>query len=254
MDRGYADPRLASLYDAECPWHPQDDFYQALDLAAESVLDMACGTGSRLVSTRSQGHRGRLVGVDPAPGMLAVARSKSNDVEWVYGDAQSVSLEERFGLITMTGHAFQCLLTDADVRAALATFRHHVEANGLVAFESRHPDARGWETWTAAASRSRIVGPDGTAYDVWVDLREVSGELVTFKAVTRDVGRGQEWTSTSTLRFLPPDRLRAMVEEAGFAVDGWYGDWDRSPVTATSPELIVLARPVRAGKSAGGAA
>lgn len=33
VDEGYADPGLARLYDAECPWHPQDDFYLALDLA-----------------------------------------------------------------------------------------------------------------------------------------------------------------------------------------------------------------------------
>ena len=34
VDEGYADLSLARLYDAECPWHPQDDFYLALDLAA----------------------------------------------------------------------------------------------------------------------------------------------------------------------------------------------------------------------------
>lgn len=243
VDRGYADPRLAALYDAECPWHPQDDFHQALDLAAQSVLDMACGTGTRLVSTRGRGHRGRLVGVDPAPGMLAMARAKSQDVEWVYGDAQSVELHGRFGLITMTGHAFQCLLTDADIAAALATFRRHVDSDGLVAFETRNPSARAWESWTEPASRSRIEGPDGTPYDVWVELRSVTGQLVSFDAVTRSVATGDEWTSTSTLRFLPPDRLRALVEAAGFTIEGWYGDWDRSPVTDHAPELIVVARP-----------
>ena len=32
-----------------------------------------------------------------------------------------------------------------------------------------------------------------------------------------------------------------MLEDGGFRVDGWFGDWDRTPVAASSPEVIVLA-------------
>lgn len=81
VDEGYADVRLARLYDAECPRHAQDDFYLALDLQAESVLDVGCGTGTRLTRAREVGHTGSLVGVDPAPGMLTVARGKTGRVQ-----------------------------------------------------------------------------------------------------------------------------------------------------------------------------
>jgi hypothetical protein len=47
--------------------------------------------------------------------------------------------------------------------------------------------------------------------------------------------------SRSTLRFIDPERLRTLVEEGGFRIDGWFGDWDRRPVTASSPEVIVVA-------------
>lgn len=253
VDEGYDDPRLAALYDAECPWHAQDDFYLALDLAADSVLDVGCGTGSRLVRAREVGHAGRLVGVDPAVGMLQVARTKSDRVEWVYGDAQTVDLGARFGLVTMTGHAFQCLLGDADIRAALASFRRHLDTGGRFAFESRNPDHRGWESWTAAASRGRFESPDGAAYETWVDLQEVSGEFVRFRSVTRwlaePAGRrsapaGWQQEATSTLRFLPADHLRDAVQAAGFEIEGWYGDWDRAPVAAERPEIVVVARAV----------
>ncbi len=101
VDEGYADVALARLYDVECPWHPQDDFYLALDLQGGSVLDVGSGTGTRLVRAREAGHRGHLVG------------------------------------------------------------------------------------------------------------------------------------------------LRMMLDSSAFRIEGWYGDWDRSPVTPTSPEIIVLARPTR---------
>lgn len=41
--------------------------------------------------------------------------------------------------------------------------------------------------------------------------------------------------------FVEPDRLREMLAETGFRIDGWYGDYDESPVTPTSLEVIVVA-------------
>ena len=51
--------------------------------------------------------------------MLAVARGKPNAglISYVQATAQEFRLEQRFNLIIMTGHAFQVLLTDADIAA-----------------------------------------------------------------------------------------------------------------------------------------
>ncbi len=224
---------------------PQDDFYLSLDMQAGSVLDVGCGTGTRLVRARQVGHPGQLVGVDPAPGMLAVARAKSDQVEWIHGDAQTLSLGRRFDLVTMTGHAFQVLLDDEAVRAALRTFHRHLTPSGLLAFETRNPPARAWESWTAARTRRAIEAPDGEPYEVWVDDAYLHGrDLVTFVSTVRSLRTGQERTSTSTLRFIDPGQLRDLVERAGFQVVGWSGDWDRTEVTSTSPEVIVEARSI----------
>ena len=42
---------------------------------------------------------------------------------WIRGDARALDLGERFALVTMTGHAFQLLLDDDAIRAALGSFR-----------------------------------------------------------------------------------------------------------------------------------
>lgn len=47
----------------------------------------------------------------------------------------------------MTGHAFQCLVTDDDVGAALAAIHAALRAGGSFVFETRHPQARAWEEW-----------------------------------------------------------------------------------------------------------
>jgi ubiquinone/menaquinone biosynthesis C-methylase UbiE len=243
VDEVYTDAELARLYDAENPWHPMDDFYLALDLGAGSVLDVGCGTGTRLARAREVGHTGRLVGVDPAQAMLEVARGKRDDVEWARGDAQSLHLGVRFDLVTMTGHAFQLLLDDAAVRAALGAFRRHLAAGGLLAFETRNPSARAWAGWTPERTRLVVRAPDGEPFETWVqDAREHDGDLVTFTCVVRSRRTGRVRTSASTLRFVDPTHLRGLLEEAGFEVEGWFGDWDRTALTRSSPEVIVLAR------------
>lgn len=61
----------------------------------DHVLDIACGTG---VLTRdvlaAVGHAGAAVGVDPAPGMLAVAQQKVPAGEWVLAPAESLPLTD----------------------------------------------------------------------------------------------------------------------------------------------------------------
>ena len=54
-------------------------------MGAGDVLDVGCGTGTLFKRARRDGHPGRLVGLDPGAGMLAVAREEPS-VEWVEGE------------------------------------------------------------------------------------------------------------------------------------------------------------------------
>jgi hypothetical protein len=55
------------------------------------------------------------------------------------------------------------------------------------------------------------------------------------------VPSGDSLESSGTLRFVDPQHLRALLEGAGYRIDGWFGDWDRTPVTSASAEVIVVA-------------
>lgn len=75
------------------------------------VLDVACGTGilAREVSKRV-GSTGHVAGVDPGPGMIAVARQLAPTVEWHEGVAESLPFPDQsfdavvsqFGLMFFT--------------------------------------------------------------------------------------------------------------------------------------------------------
>jgi SAM-dependent methyltransferase len=169
VDRLFSDAELAALYDAWWQGHRKDfDFYLPLVMSAEAVLDAGCGTGTLLHQARESGHRGRLCGLDPAPGMLAQAR-KWRDIEWVLGDLTSIANEHEFDLVVTTGHAFQVLIMDDEIRKSLAAIRRTLTNNGRFAFETRNPLARAWESWTPE-NAVEVTDPKGATVRITTQL------------------------------------------------------------------------------------
>ena len=147
VDRLFSDSVLAALYDRFGAGRRDFLFYLPIVMSAQSVLDVGCGTGALLQAAREAGHSGRLCGLDPAGGMLRQARKRS-DVEWLLGDLSGVTWDREFDLVLMTGHAFQVFIEDNELQVALAAIRAALTPGGRLAFETRNPLVRGWETWT----------------------------------------------------------------------------------------------------------
>jgi SAM-dependent methyltransferase len=131
VDLLFADPEFAELYDALCRTSSRSDFefYLPLIMAAGSALDVGCRTGALLHEARRLGHRGQLCGIDPAAGMIEVAR-RHGDIEWIFAKLPSAGIERQFDLIVMTGHAFQVLTRDEELRATLGAIHDRLVAAG----------------------------------------------------------------------------------------------------------------------------
>ncbi|HET8659949.1 MAG TPA: class I SAM-dependent methyltransferase [Micromonosporaceae bacterium] len=242
VDRFFADAGLAALYDLFCPWEQRDDlaFYLPLVMSAPAVPDVGCGTGMLLHQARRAGHAGRLCGLDPGVGMLEQARRRS-DIEWILGDLTSTGWDREFDLVVMTGHAFQVLVTDDEVRGALAAVRSALTAGGRFAFETRNPPARAWQRWTP---ENAVEASDGRGGVVRMEPQvqaPPAGDLVSFTTTFTGPGLGGPQVSRSTLRFLDAATLSMLLSGAGLAVQEQYGDWDRQPLADTSPEIITIA-------------
>ncbi|HEY6279045.1 MAG TPA: methyltransferase domain-containing protein [Streptosporangiaceae bacterium] len=240
-DRLFTEPALAALYDLWPAGQRADlDFYLPMVMSAASVLDVGCGTGELLRLARQAGHTGRLCGLDPAPAMLALARQRT-DIEWVLADAASAAWQQEFGLVVMTGHAFQVLVSDDEIRAALAAIRTALAPGGRFAFETRNPLARAWETWTPG-NAVQATGPTGAVVTMahQVDV-PFDGVTVSFTTTYTSPDWDQPEVSRSTLRFPGPIELASFLTEAGLAIQEQYGDWDRRPLTTASLEIITIA-------------
>ena len=105
-----------------------------------AVLDLCCGTGIMTVPLADTGLD--VVGVDISEAMLATARAKaeSDNPTVNLQDGLEFSTAQRFGLVLMTGNAFQCFLTERDVRALFANVYEWLVPGGVFIFDTRLPE------------------------------------------------------------------------------------------------------------------
>jgi len=201
------------------------------------VLDLGCGTGALACALAGAGHR--VTGVDPAAAMLAVARRKphAEKVEWVQSFAQSFRSERRFDLILMTGHAFQCLLSDEDILGALATIRMHFDVVGRVAFETRNPKLDWASEWAGKAPVVyRMRG------EQVVETLEVTGredDFVSFQ--THYQFEGDALSTNSRLRFPSREQVEEWLARSGLRVCEVFGDWSGRRFEGGGREMIFVA-------------
>ena len=238
LDKHYVLPRMAAFYDIECGWSGDRDFYLALAGQAPSrVLDLGCGTGLLCEAYAAAGHT--VSGVDPAGAMLAVGRQKpyGGAIDWVEAAASEFRSDKRFDLIIMTGHAFQVLLTDADIAAVLQVMHDHLAPNGRAVFEVRNP-ALDWERrWTY--ERTTIALPAGGEVEKWGMVLARNGERLRFEQRYR-FPDGEVVASVSELRFAPRETILRLAAEAGLELVELLGDWDGSEYDPQRSEEMIF--------------
>jgi len=112
------------------------------------VLDIACGSGvlTRHALSRS-GQSGRVVGLDPAPGMIAAAKEVEPKIEWVLGSAEALDFSDA---------AFDCVVSQF----------------GMMFFQDRR---------MAASEMFRVMKPKGRlAIAVWnsIENNPAYGDII----------------------------------------------------------------------------
>ena len=149
------------------------------------VLDVACGTGVLARSALARaGDNGRVVGADPAPGMLAVANEIEPAIEWILCGAEALDVEDA---------AFDCVISQF----------------GMMFFEDRNKSAE---------EMFRALKPGGTlAVAVWrsVDHNPAYADIIS--VLEEHVG-----TAAADALRLPyslgnSDDVTAALESGGFS-------------------------------------
>lgn len=227
-----SDGHASHLYDAVNRWGADDDFF--LDFATSSssarVLDLGCGTGRITIEIAKTGFT--VTGVDPHQSSIEAARRKpgADQVEWIVGDSRAIPTGHEFGVTIMSSNVVQAILDDSELSRTFQDIASHMTDGGRLAFDSRDPDARGWERWTKERSLKAVQLPGGPSHHWYQTTRvdEASG-MVDFRAHEVD-GDGREHTECDRIRFRSEEHLRSLLKDAGFVVDTVFGGFREEPV------------------------
>lgn len=243
----YARPELAQRYDADTQDRADLRFYLALvrELMPASVADVGAGTGLFCSLLAGSGARAaapfagssagiRIFGVEPQQTMLDVARRRplADRVDWIHGTAADLP-DAAFDLVSMTGHVAQYFLDDRAWAEVLQQIARALVPGGRLVFEVRNAAAEAWREWNddeprpigggSVRQRTTMAGDRATHVDEWT------------------IG-DRTFTTRETLRFPDDAAILGGLAAAGLQMERSWGNWDGSPVTADSPERILMAR------------
>ncbi len=172
---------LPALFTA---WAPRVVAAAALQ-PGQRVVDVACGTGvlaMEAVLATSPG--GQIVGVDLNPGMLAVAKRKAPEIDWLEAPAESLPFEAE-------------------------TFDAAVSQFGLMFFDDKP---------AAVAEMWRVIRPGGRlAIAVWDALDHTPGYSAITSLLARLFGDAVAASLESPYSLGDPKSLRALLARAGVA-------------------------------------
>jgi SAM-dependent methyltransferase len=234
----FNDPRLVLVYDAECPWSRDDDFFLSVisQTPGARVLDLGCGTGRLALGLSAAGHT--VTGVDPAGPSLAAARAKpgADRVTWIEGTSADLP-EAAFDVAVMTSHVAQFFVAAESWQRTLADLKRALVPGGRLTFDSRDPRARKWEDWNPTDSRRQITLADGGKVTAWTEVKD---RVVDF-TIHYLMPTGDELTSEGALAFRTEDEVRSSLVAAGFTIERIYGGWNRDPIGHPDGEFLVIA-------------
>jgi len=170
-------------------------------------------------------------------------------VTLVEGDMRTLDLERQFSLIMIPFRPFQHLLPVDDQLAALESAHRHLEPGGRLVFDVFNPNLRYLVDESRIEEREDTPEtplPDGrtfrragrvTAVNVVDQYSDV--ELIYY--VLNKDGTTERLVHAFQMRWFWRFELEHLLARSGFRVAATYGDFNRSPLTDDSTEMIFIA-------------
>jgi demethylmenaquinone methyltransferase / 2-methoxy-6-polyprenyl-1,4-benzoquinol methylase len=193
--------RIAPVYDAMNRVFTMglDGRWRKLAAAAvvtpgDRVLDAACGTGDLAIAARDAG--GKVTGLDFSERMLERARRKSDQIDWVQGDALALPFEDASFDAATIGFGIRNV---DDIDAGLRELARVVRPGGRLAV-------------------LEITRPRGVLrpfFRLWFDV------LIPLAGKALPGGVAYTYLPASVRRFPGPDDLADALRRAGFADVGY---------------------------------
>ncbi|MER3433571.1 MAG: SAM-dependent methyltransferase [Leptolyngbya sp. ERB_1_1] len=189
---------------------------------AKTILELGCGTGIHASLLTKRGYK--VCAVDLSETMLEQARYRaqqlyhSSAIEFVQGDIRTVRVERSFDVVISLFHVFSYQITNADLQAAFATAKDHLNPGGLLIFDcwygpavlSDRPTVRVKRLEDDAISVTRIAEPKMHFNQNRVD--------VNYQILIRDRATGavEELYEVHPMRYLFTPEVELLLDQFQF--------------------------------------
>ena len=187
---------------------------------ANSLLDVACGTGAQLAEFRSRFRH--VEGVELAPAMRELAVRRLPGVVVHPGDMRGFALGRTFDVVTCLFTSIAFLTTVADLRVAIRTMADHLADGGVLVVEPWWFPVKFLDGYVGEYV-SRTEGRTVARYSH--STRRGRATRMEVRWVVTDAAGEREYTSVETLTLFERDEYVAAFEAAGCPVDyldGWF--------------------------------
>jgi 2-polyprenyl-3-methyl-5-hydroxy-6-metoxy-1,4-benzoquinol methylase len=241
----YSNPKTAGLYNQTNEHYPlEKEFYLNLakEISAQKIIDIGCGTGLLTLELAKVGYE--MIGVEPGKAMLEVAwqNPDSNKVKWIYGDSLLLE-EENADLVIMTTHVAQELVEDSYFADVLNSINKSLKVGGHLTFDSRNSEIKVEDfNWPTKDKPSKFLNTENHQMLLWVNILKNTNNRVMYELHYFNTETKEELVSTNELVFRTQKQITEFLNQNNFEVENVYGNWDKTPVTSTSPEFIFVAR------------
>lgn len=210
-----------------------------------TVLDCACGIGTQAVGLALRGHRVTGTDLSPRAAARAAREAAHRDVPLSTAAADMRQLpftDSRFDAVVCADNSLPHLLTERDVRTALAEMRRVLRPGGLLLISTRPYDdlLRDRPASTPPQVHRPADGGERTVtFQLWHWHEDGERyDLEHFQLLPAD-GDWRVRVRRTSYWALGPDRLAGLVAEAGFVAPEW-----RTPSETGFFQPLLVARSV----------
>lgn len=205
------------------------------------LLDIACGSGNYTLAMADKGYQ--VTGTDLSKTMIDAAQKKAlgrEDMQFLQGDMRLLNgVEGNYKGAYCLGNSFVHLLTEKDMRQTLSAIHDRLAIAGQLVLQTVNYDRILKFHVTQLPPITNEAAK--LTFSRYYDFRQDG--LIDFRTVL-EVPDGQ-YTNTVTLKPLLVGKLRNLLSDAGFRLDGVYGAFDGRMHEAEAPATVVVAEKLR---------
>lgn len=131
--------KMAAIFDAMyqsfIDYDQEYVFYNTLiqEQNCHTILEMGSGTGN--LAKRFIQNKQNYIGLDFSQSMIAIARERNNEAQFIHGDMRKYELETPVDCTIITGRSTSYLINNEDINNTFTTVHKNLNPNGILIFD-----------------------------------------------------------------------------------------------------------------------